>query len=171
MLVTSLSLRSRFGLSPWSAWVADHPDTTVLRDATYTNRFRSARGHDNFVIGVALEDSATAYQYRLASERRVINDRVGEHPVVVLVDPDTRNIRIYLRRLGASESGPSELRFEMDDRGQLVDVDTYSVWDTSRGIATEGPLNGTALQQIPYVTSFDWAWREFFPHTTFYGED
>ena len=126
---------------------------------------------DNFVIGVALQESATAYQYSLASEHRVINDRIGEHPVVVFVNPETRDIKVYLRRVGAGDSpdtSPSELVFEAGDDGQAVDAQTGSVWDTKRGVATQGPLKGTVLQQIPYVTSYDWAWRDFFPHSNFY---
>ena len=46
-----------------------------------------------------------------------------------------------------------------------------SVWDTTRGVAVDGPLKGTLLQQLPYVTSFDWAWLDFFPHTEVYGGD
>ena len=42
------------------------------------------------------------------------------------------------------------------------------VWDVARGIAVEGPLTGTVLQQVPYMTSFDWAWEDFYPHTEIY---
>lgn len=51
----------------------------------------------------------------------------------------------------------------------VVDTDTGSLWDTATGVATAGPLKGAALQQIPYVTSFDWAWEDFSPHTTTYA--
>ena len=35
-----------------------------------------------------------------AAARGVFNDRIGRHPVVVLVDPDSRDIKVYLRRPG-----------------------------------------------------------------------
>ena len=90
----------------------------------------------------------------------MFNDRIGRHPVVVLVDPDSRDIKVYLRRPGASISGvsvPAELRFTIDGAGRLIDVETGSVWSVARGIASEGPLKGAVLQRIPYVTAFDWA--------------
>ena len=159
---------------PWSTWLGEHPETTVVANDLDSSRFGRARGVDNFVIGVALEDAATAYHYKLASSRRVINDRVGPHPLVVFVDPNTRDIKVYLRRIGAASPDaptPAELRFELVEGGRIVDLETGSVWDTMRGVAIEGALKGTLLQQIPYVTSFEWAWLDFFHHTRLYEED
>jgi hypothetical protein len=158
---------------PWATWLEGHPDTTLVSNDLDRTGFGPTKGHDNFVIGVALEESATAYPYRLASEERVINDRVGEHPIVVFVDPGSRDIAVYLRKLGAAESeglASAELVFEMDDLGRVVDGETGTIWLPSRGTATEGPLKGTTLLRIPYVSSFDWAWSDFFPHSTFYGQ-
>ena len=159
---------------PWSTWVADHPETTVLMNILDRERLRVQVGRDDFVVGVALGDRAMAYPYELASRSRVINDRIGEHPVAVFVDPATRDIRVFLRRpLGTPAGGPvvSVLAFEVDGAGRVHDRETASLWDTFRGVATEGPLKGARLQEIPYTTAFDWAWRGFFPHSGFYGDE
>ncbi len=163
---------------PWSTWEAEHPETTVLADILDRERLRVQVARDDFVIGVALQESATAYDYRLAAARRVINDRIGEHPVVVFVDPTNRDIKVFLRLPGTDlglngQKGKDskELVFEIDEDGQVIDAETGSRWDMTLGIANEGPLKGIALQQIPYVTSFDWAWSDFFPHTSFYEPD
>ncbi|MDP6403418.1 MAG: DUF3179 domain-containing (seleno)protein [SAR202 cluster bacterium] len=157
---------------PWSTWKAEHPETTVLANILDRERLRVQVARDDFVIGVALEESATAYDYRLAAERRVINDRIGDNPVAVFVDADTRDIKVFLRRLPSApedDTSTSEVFFRIDGDGRLLDEGTGSVWDMTRGVAVEGPLAGTRLQSIPYITSFDWAWRDFYPHTTFYG--
>ena len=60
--------------------------------------------------------------------------------------------------------------FKLDD-DRVVDAATGGAWDIIRGVAIEGPLKGNVLQQIPYVTAFDWAWRDFFLHTTFYAAE
>ena len=179
---------------PWSTWLAEYPDTTVVANDLDKTRApadlvaRSAQsgegldlrrasgntGRDDFVIGVALEGLATAYPYRLAADRRVINDRVGNHAVVVLVNPETRDIKVYLRRPSPAVPGqvtPQELLFELDGVGQLIDGETGSLWDIGRGVATAGPLRGAALQPIPYVTSFVWAWHDFFPHSATYEQE
>ena len=187
---TSLTLIPA-SIVPWPTWLAEHPDTTVVvGDDSDRERFSPGtvpnglvggvdmgRGNpsdrrDDFVIGVALEESATAYDYRLVAARRVINDRVGDHPVVVFVDPETRNIKVYLRRPADTppgEAAPAELTFAMD--GEFaVGAETGSEWDVSHGFAMAGPLKGAVLQQIPYVTAFVWAWHNFFPHTAVYGD-
>ncbi len=154
---------------PWETWVADHPDSTVVTNFLYQSSRVVHGTRDDFVIGVALEDSAVAYDYRTAAAHRVVNDAVGAHPVVVVVDPEARDIQVYLRRVSDPESDKQiELTFELDPSGQLVDAETGSVWDESRGVAIAGARKGESLQQIPWVSAFDWAWRDFFPHTTFY---
>ena len=154
---------------PWATRVAEHPDTTVLMNILDRERVRVQVSRDDFVIGVALGDSATAYRYELASESRVINDRIGEHPVVLFVDPVTPDIKVFSRRPIGGQSTASELSFRMNDAGFIVDRQTGSTWDAVSGVATEGPLEGVSLQQLPHTTAFDWAWQDFFPHTSFFG--
>ena len=50
----------------------------------------------------------------------------------------------------------------------VIDIETRTVWSAQRGVATEGALVGSQLQQVPWVSSFDWAWRDFYPHSTEY---
>ena len=143
---------------PWETWRQEHPDTTVLSNDQdgFTQRVRGIR--DDFVIGVALGDAATAYDYRTASQERVINDAIGAHPVVVMVDPDTRDIRVYLRRIALQGGKDTRvLTFELDSEGRVADAETGTVWSAQ-------------LQQVPWVSSFDWAWEDFFPHTSFYAK-
>ena len=156
---------------PWATWLEEHPDTTVLANDLDNRRFSPVEPRDDFVIGVALEESATAYYYNDAADSKVINDQIGSHDVVVFVNPDTRNISVFLRRpalSGAANTVPDELHFQIDDEGRIIDKETGSVWSPTDGVATDGPLKKAILQQIPYVTSFDWAWEDFFPHTSFY---
>ena len=154
---------------PWETWRREHPNTTVLSNDLDDFRQRVHGTRDDFVIGVALADSATGYEYQIASRERIINDEIGANPVVVIVDPATRDIRVYLRRVAVQGSErPLVLTFGRDPQGRLVDVETGTVWSAQRGVATEGALVGAQLQQLPWVSSFDRAWQDFFPHTTFY---
>ena len=50
----------------------------------------------------------------------------------------------------------------------LVDQETGSIWDISRGLAKEGPLVGEGLQPVPSLSSYDWAFRDFSPNGEFY---
>ncbi|MCH8207041.1 MAG: DUF3179 domain-containing protein [Chloroflexi bacterium] len=169
---------------PWSTWINEHPETTVVANDLDMPRLdilsgieyfegvapRDSSQRDDFVIGVALGESAAAYRFTLASELRVINDRVGEHPVAVFVDPDTRSIHVFLRTVHGRDLDSDEVVFELDQDGRLLDVETGSVWNAATGEAIDGPLSGAILQPVPWTTSFVWAWRDFFPHTRFYGQ-
>ena len=150
------------GIMPWAAWLADHPDTLVLLGDDRAFFDTRQPFTDQFALGVTLGEHAKAYPFELASKEQVINDWMGPFPLVVLVDTKTKAPHIYLR-----VAGPRDLEFKIED-GVLVDLQTGSTWDSSKGIALSGPLQGTLLQQVPYVSSFEWAWEDFYPHSEFY---
>ena len=154
------------GIMPWDAWLAGHPGTLVL-DAGRTSLFGTSRKKfsSDFVIGIALGEAAKAYPFLTASQKRIVNDRIGPFPVVVLANPETKAIQAFLRIVGQDE-----LDFTLQG-DTLVDQQTGSTWDIDRGIAVDGPLRGEVLQRVPYITSFDWAWEDFYPHTEFYEGD
>ena len=146
------------GIVPWAAWQAEHPETLVLDLPDY----RGSRFSSDFVIGIALGEYAKAYPFEMASEEAVLNDNIGDFPIVLLVDADTKAVHSFLRN-----TKDRDLEFTLKE-GKLVDLQTGSSWDASRGIAVGGPLRGEVLQRVPYITSFDWAWQDFYPHSEFY---
>ena len=151
---------------PWGTWKKEHADTLVLKTSKPLFRlspsepFRSYAG--SYVIGVALGEHAKAYPFDEVSERVVVNDAVGEVPVLVYANPDDRSVHIFVRR-----AGDLALEFQWSD-GRLVDAGTGSVWDPTKGFALEGPLRGELLKELPSSTAYDWAWEDFYPHTQFY---
>ena len=150
------------GVVPWATWLADHPDTLLLEVGRpgfggYKERFT-----ENYVIGIALGEYAKAYHFPAASREAVVNDQIGPFPVVVLADAETKAVHVYLRR-----AGDRELDFTLRD-GLLVDQQTGSTWEVARGIALDGPLRGELLQQVPYMTAYDWAWKDFYPDSKVY---
>ena len=147
---------------PWATWLADHPETLVLETIRGAYGLVREGFTSDYVIGVTLGEYAKAYPFAAASREGVINDRLGPFPVVVLADKGTKAVNVYLRRVGEEE-----LEFVSLD-GRLVDRQTGRTWDRARGFAVEGPLRGELLKQLPYMTSFDWAWEDFYPHSEFY---
>jgi len=114
------------------------------------------------VIGIALGEDAKAYPFGLASDEGAVNDWIGEFPVVVVADSETRSIQAFVRSAGGRELG------FIRQEDAIVDIQTGSKWDFAKGPAVEVPLRGEALQRVPYITAFDWAWEDFYPHTEFY---
>ena len=151
------------GIVPWSTWLEEHPETEVLKVGGGLFGPARERFREGYVIGVTLGEHATAFPFPAAARERVINGRVGPFPVLVVADEEAKAVHVYLRK--ASEQ---ELEFDLTEDG-LVDRQTASRWDLARGLAVEGPLQGRSLQQVPYITSFDWAWEDFYPHSEFYG--
>ena len=147
---------------PWVTWLSEHPETLLLQTAGRGFAVPRERFRESYVIGVALGEHAKAYPFRPASKAGIINDQIGPFPVVVLADAETKAVHVYLRR-----ADDWELDFSLVD-GQLVDRQTASTWDIATGIAVEGPLRGELLKQLPYNTSYDWAWEDFYPHSEFY---
>lgn len=85
--------------------------------------------------------------------------------MVVIVNPETRAVFVYLR-----EVGERVLTFAERD-GAWQDEETGSAWQMERGVAVDGPLQGEALRAVPYVPAFPRAWDDFYPSSRWYGED
>ena len=152
-------------IAPWETWRQEHPNTVVLSKVDSRGLFAPLfveRRRDDFVIGISLGEAAKAFYYKAARRERVINDTVVAFPVLLYVNPENRSIKAYLR-----QAGDRLLTFALEGE-TLLDRQTRSRWDPVRGLATDGPLRGTALQQAPYISSFDWAWKDFYPQSTFY---
>ena len=92
----------------------------------------------------------------------MVNDGIGSIPVVVLADPVTKAVNVFHRSVK-----DAEMEFILRE-GRLEDTQTGGTWNPSTGIAVEGQLRGEVLQRVPYVTAFDWAWKDFYPHSNFY---
>lgn len=148
-------------VTTWGQWKQAYPNTlAMINDVSPTLLSRRQGFQPNFVLGLALEDQARAYYYRDVQERGVLNDSFAGHPIVVWAGE--ASLMAYFRVVDGRT-----LTFEPRQEGAF-DLETGSRWDLSRGLATEGELRGQALQPVPSTTSYDWAWIDFYPDSTFY---
>ena len=124
------------------------------------------------VLGIELDGLTVAYPLdRLAAEA-VINDILGEAPVVTFwkggtasaVDTsdisqgrDVGTTGVYLRTVD-----DQTLTFSPGPKGTFLDAETGSTWDIL-GHATSGPLEGTRLTALPHHDTFWFAWAAFVP--------
>ncbi len=155
-------------LVPWKTWREEHPNTLALQVGDL--RLGRAKLYRGYVIGVTLEGSSTAFPYELAEEAGVINDAVGPYPVVVYVDPEKQSPHVYVRQLG-----DRILTFVQEDSAVrsasspvVRDQETGSTWKMETGLAVDGPLQGQALRTVPYIPSYQNAWRDFYPESRWY---
>ena len=149
-----------FQLTTWATWKETHPEALVMmNDVDRLGRRRQGFQKD-FVIGLVLGQTAKAYYYEDALEAGVINDALGDVPVVLWTSDEI--FYAYVREVDGSVL---TIKAEGDT---LVDEETGSIWDLSRGVATSGPLQGEGLRAVPSLSSFDWAWEDFYPDSEFY---
>lgn len=173
--------------SSWGSWRRVHPGTLLLAfdesliGDPYSAYYRSARlgvEHDQAdlvvdprlrpkekVIGLRLDGHVKAYSFSALAKNRVVNDLVGDVPVVVVFDGATESGAVF-RRDPAGEA----LTFHAG-RGalELVDEKTATLWEGLTGAATSGPRKGTVLEQIPITYGFWFAWSDFYPETDLFA--
>ena len=174
-------------MTTWEEWKARYPDTVALvkgysgssdpYDSYYESgtpgvigeaRFDDRLQTKQFVVGVAQGGEAVAYPYSVLSGERVVNDQVGDVPVVVVFHDMTSSGLVFDRR-----AGDQTLTFSVSDKESLTltDVETGSTWSGLTGQATGGPLAGTQLARVKSTSSFWFGWKDFYPDTRVYGQD
>ncbi len=122
-------------------------DATFMRDA-------------DLVLGVLVEGEARAYPWWITSNYHVINDTVGETPLLITlcevcggasafrpVVPELPRIPLSFQICGVS-LGTIE----------IMDHQTHSKWRPFLGLAFEGPLQATTLETFPLLVM---TWREW----------
>ncbi len=178
-------------LTTWGEWQDTHPGTTVVRPPPESstiddsgpqyygaNRYGSYRDSDTIgvgnnefdddrldakvqVIGVVDGSTARAYPRPAVRESGVVNDTVGDRPVVVTALDLT--LVAYERTVGGAV-----LTFVRDDKQHLSAGG--SRWQILTGRAIDGPYEGQTLSSASRRSQLYWfAWLDFYPETELYG--
>jgi hypothetical protein len=178
-------------MTTWGEWRREHPDTQVLLPppSSGTVAGEVSRNYDRDpyagydenqqigisggpvdgrlhpkaqVVGVATDEVARAYPLDAVSEAGVVNDTVGDLPVVVAATDDGTLVA-YVRRVDGEA-----VTFQRD--GDAL-VGAGSRWDLLSGEARDGAHEGVSLRRANSRSPMFWfAWADFFPeseiHTT-----
>lgn len=117
-------------------------------------------------LGVAVGTDRRFYPLDSLAALPVINDRLGEVPVVVLIQDGTEAAAAYSRCVGGKS-----LTFEgahWAGLAALRDRETGTTW-RSNGEAVEGPLEGQRLQPARSIVTDWYGWAAYFQNTTVYA--
>jgi hypothetical protein len=121
---------------------------------------------DAWVLGVALNGEAHAYDLNLLNRHEVVNDRIGDVPFAAVWCPLANTGIAYDRR------GPQgELTFEASGclHGAAIvmqDRETNSWWSMVEGKSTLGKLAETPLVVLPIAEKTTWEnWKNLHPNT------
>ena len=188
-------------LTTWGEWLAEHPDTTVISNATgfynpmqywpewdpratYYDYFRSpdtrfpvwnrsdALKPKEMVLGLGIGGAFKAYPLSLLQGERVINDVLASAELVVIGSASSQASRAYERR--------GHLFSIVDNEGDIrfiyamptALVDSAGVtWTVTEEYLVNDGDPSQRLPRIPTHTSFWFGWYEFHPDTQVYSPD
>jgi hypothetical protein len=131
------------------------------------------------VLAAELNGEAVAYPYTALQEEIVINDTLGNTPVVVIWTQGTASaldtaIIADGRDVGAANLyeravDGRTLTFELRDQ-KVVDLETGSEWNVL-GQAIGGELAGAQLKPVVAINHFWFSWAAFMPDTRIYDQE
>ena len=171
-----------FDVITWGDWKKLHPDTLVLTTDTgyirsyatdpYGNYYTEPRimfpvehkddrlNPKEIIIGFNQDDVYKAYKQDDIESKILINDFVGDTPVM-LVSLFSENSRAFERTVNGNT-----LDFVYDD-GKILDMQTNSEWNYD-GLSVSGENVGMQLKRMPIEPGFWFEWVAFHPQTLVY---
>jgi hypothetical protein len=176
----------------WKTWQLNYPRTQVLsvptrggmresmRQDVYADYHASQRAgvsgmeytddrlpNKSLVIGiqVPVKDGTTQFRaYPLAhfTKTAVINDTLGEVPLLVFHDKTSFATAVFKRKVAADVR-----TFSVQDK-HFVEDNTGTPWNLITGEATSGKEKGARLERLPAVNIYWFAWARYYPETSIY---
>lgn len=121
--------------------------------------------NNDMVIGFSSDGEARAYPVKILNWHEIVNDRVGEHSIVVTFCPLCGTGMIFEatvmdRKLTFGVSG---LLYQSDML--LYDHQTESLWSQIKSEAVTGSFTGTKLKLLPSTQTTWGNWKIKYPNT------
>ena len=167
-----------------AAWIKQYPNTLIMQpDPYFLDRYKDLEGFDvgtinsglekrdsgswkfkSWVVGVQVAGHTKAYDWNDLLKKRVINDTVAGHPIVLVLEADNVSFHVLSRKIK-----DQLLQFELDAATQtLKDTTTKTIWDM-HGTCVDGSLKGSTLSMVPAYQEFWHSWQQFHPKTSVYS--
>jgi len=117
----------------------------------------------DLVMGVSAFGASRAYPVARILEAKLIEDRLGSEPILVVVGPDAKSIRVFQGRLAGQQIAPEY--YKTSD--VFMDSETGSEWNFA-GCAVSGKRVGTCLTPVYALKDYWFDWRNYHPDTTIF---
>ena len=119
------------------------------------------------IIGIVINSEAKAYPVaNLTAQSPVLLDVLDDQPVMLVVGPDGKSVRVFSRELGGRSldfySGGSS-----GHSWTLLDTATLGEWGFD-GCADSGDMKGQCLTRIDSLKDYWFDWHNYHPHTSIY---
>jgi hypothetical protein len=158
------------------AWLALHPNSLIMQpDSTFSEDYSDMETYDiglnrgaltttdtlswqdkSWVAGIAIDKkSSRAFDWNRLKQERIIQGKVGETPVVLILADDNKSFFAFQR--------PDSITlFSFKNDTLYCGEKTWNLLGRSANPADDN------LQSIPVYQEFWHSWRTFHPHTTRY---
>jgi hypothetical protein len=174
----------------FATWKSEEPRGTVLNDvpqyvAGYARRDWDVRmkraptvidfpEHGlkarDLMLGIQAFGASRAFLYDQVIREKLVKDRVGREPVLLVVGPDGESVRAFRDRIPGVDGPPDFYRMDGNPEGApLMDAATGSQWNF-QGCAVSGPAKGACLERIAMLKDYWFDWRNYNPKTSVYGK-
>jgi Protein of unknown function (DUF3179) len=140
------------------------------------------------LLGIQTGGASRAYPVNVVLAEKLVQDRVGTVPVILVVGEDSRSIRAFEARWAPDGALPDFYRnddLQSNDSAApdpktmaaalaktaglpiMMDSTTGSGW-SFQGCAVSGPKQGTCLKPVAMLKDYWFDWRNYNPKTTVY---
>lgn len=167
-------------------WKAENPQGSVLKHVESMEKLYAEKDWDvkmskrktvvdtkatgiterELMIGLAINNKARAYPVSRIMEAKLIQDIAGGQPVILVLGPDGKSIRVFEARIPGRD-GAVDFYRELDG-AQLRDAATGSLWNF-QGCAVEGDAKGKCLKPVYMVKDYWFDWQLYHPDTSVFG--
>lgn len=126
---------------------------------------------DERILGIFENDIAKAYPIKILNFHEIVNDRIGEQPIVVTYCPLCGSGLVFDATIGGTtyNFGVSGLLYNSDVL--LYDRQTESLWSQLEYKAVSGPMRGHHLEIINTANTTWENWKSKHPNTLVLSEN
>jgi len=146
--------------------VAPRGSVPAIDDPVYVNAAEAQIRDEAWVLGVIIDGQARAYSLELLNSHAVVNDSIADTDFAAVWSPIANAAVVYDRNYGGDTLSFEASGGLMNASLVLQDKETDTYWSIMSGRAEAGPLEGTALTELPVGEKMSWAeWHAKHPDT------
>ncbi len=137
-----------------------------LVDPEFVPADQSSIADEAWVIGVSDGTHAKAYSVNLLNQASVVNDTLGDRPVLVVWDPLAYSVTVFDRTLNGKVQQFAASGAILHSSMVLYDGETESLWSVMTHESFAGSQKGNSLASLPIAEKTTWRdWLSKHPET------
>ncbi len=171
----------------FATWKAEQPQGTVLQDVpAFASQYapknwdvrmarapvvlsfpEQGRKQRDLLLGIRAFGASRAYLYEDILAEKLVLDRLGSEPVMLVLAADGESVRAFRRKIPGQSATPEFYRQADPKAPLLIDDLTGSGWNF-QGCAVTGKSTGVCLDRVEAIKDYWFDWRNYNPGTTVY---